>query len=102
MVLLAPVATIALVAFSEDGSWTTEVIPSSYTMQNFVTIFSDPGAYRPILNSLRMSLLATVGCVLVGVLIAYAVRRLDFRGAGCSTWRSCWPGRCPARWWRST
>ncbi|WP_328344048.1 ABC transporter permease [Micromonospora sp. NBC_00421] len=82
MVLLAPVATIALVAFSQDGSWTTEVIPSSYTMQNFVTIFSDPGAYRPILNSLQMSLLATVGCVLVGVLIAYAVRRLDFRGRG--------------------
>ncbi|MEV4844001.1 iron ABC transporter permease [Micromonospora matsumotoense] len=82
MVLLAPVATIALVAFSQDGSWTTEVIPSSYTVQNFVTIFSDPGAYRPILNSLRMSVLATVGCVVVGVLIAYAVRRLDFRGRG--------------------
>ncbi|WP_329012897.1 iron ABC transporter permease [Micromonospora rifamycinica] len=82
MVLLAPVATIALVAFSRDGSWTTEVIPAEYTMQNFVTIFSDPGAYRPILNSLQMSLLATVGCVVVGVLIAYAVRRLDFRGRG--------------------
>ncbi|SCE72065.1 iron(III) transport system permease protein [Micromonospora matsumotoense] len=82
LVLLAPVATIALVAFSRDGSWTTEVIPSEYTMQNFVTIFSDPGAYRPILNSLRMSVLATVGCVVVGVLIAYAVRRLDFRGRG--------------------
>ncbi|MEU7617289.1 iron ABC transporter permease [Micromonospora rifamycinica] len=82
MVLLAPVATIALVAFSRDGSWTTEVIPSEYTTENFVTIFSDPGAYRPILNSLQMSLLATVGCVVVGVLIAYAVRRLDFRGRG--------------------
>ncbi|WP_240762333.1 MULTISPECIES: iron ABC transporter permease [unclassified Micromonospora] len=82
LVLLAPVATIALVAFSRDGSWTTEVIPSEYTTANFVTIFSDPGAYRPILNSLQMSLLATVGCVVVGVLIAYAVRRLDFRGRG--------------------
>ncbi|MEV0807119.1 iron ABC transporter permease [Micromonospora sp. NPDC050200] len=81
-VLLAPVATIALVAFSQDGSWTTEVIPASYTTQNFVTIFSDPGAYRPIVNSLQMSMIATVGCVVVGVLIAYAVRRLDFRGRG--------------------
>ncbi|QLQ40495.2 ABC transporter permease [Micromonospora robiginosa] len=82
VVLLAPVATIALVAFSEDGTWTTEVIPSGYTMQNFTTIFSDPDAYRPIVNSLQMSLLATLGCVVVGVLIAYAVRRLDFRGRG--------------------
>ncbi|WP_225852235.1 iron ABC transporter permease [Micromonospora sp. AMSO12t] len=81
-VLLAPVATIALVAFSEDGSWTTEVIPAAYTTQNFVTIFSDPAAFQPILNSLQMSLIATVACVVVGVLIAYAVRRLDFRGRG--------------------
>lgn len=81
-VLLAPVATIALVAFSQDGSWTTEVIPSAYTMQNFVTIFSDPKAFQPIVNSVQMSLIATLGCVVVGVLIAYAVRRLNFRGRG--------------------
>lgn len=82
VVLLAPVATIALVAFSADGSWTTEVIPSQYTTANFLTIFTDPKAFQPILNSLQMSLIATVGCVVVGVLIAYAVRRLTFVGRG--------------------
>ncbi|MEH1011756.1 iron ABC transporter permease [Micromonospora sp. CPCC 206060] len=81
-VLLAPVATIALVAFSADGSWTTEVIPSQYTTDNFRTIFTEPRAFTPILNSLQMSLIATVGCVAVGVLIAYAVRRLTFVGRG--------------------
>lgn len=80
VVLLAPVATIALVAFSEDGSWTTQVIPSIYTGQNFVTIFSEPSAFEPILNSLQMAGLATVGIVVVGVLIAYAVNRLKFYG----------------------
>ncbi|WP_238005394.1 iron ABC transporter permease [Dactylosporangium sp. AC04546] len=80
IVLLAPVATIALVAFSEDGSWTTEIIPSAYTVENFVTIVSEPRAFQPILNSLQMSLLATAGCVAIGVLIAYAVRRLRFVG----------------------
>ena len=82
VVLLAPVATIALVAFSADGSWTTEVVPSEYTTENFKTIFSDPKAFEPILNSLQMSLLATVGCIVFGVLIAYAVRRLRFVGRG--------------------
>src|SRR5690606_8421432 len=81
-VLLAPVATIALVAFSQDGSWTTEVVPAAYTTKNFVTIFSDPDAFEPIRNSLQMSLIATVGCVVFGVLVAYAVRRLNFRGRG--------------------
>ncbi|MGW0434209.1 ABC transporter permease [Micromonospora sp. NPDC003197] len=82
VVLLAPVATIALVAFSADGSWTTEVVPSEYTTENFKTIFTDPKAFEPILNSLQMSLLATVACVVFGVLIAYAVRRLRFFGRG--------------------
>ena len=82
MVLLAPVATIALVAFSENRSWTTQVLPETYTLDNFVTIFSDPKAFEPILNSVQMSLLAAVGCVVIGVLVAYAVRRLKFFGRG--------------------
>lgn len=82
MVLLAPVATIALVAFSADGSWTTQVLPPTYTLENFVTIFSEPKAFRPILNSVQMSLIATLGCVVIGVLVAYAVRRLRFIGRG--------------------
>ncbi|MGV9763813.1 ABC transporter permease [Micromonospora tulbaghiae] len=82
LVLLAPVGAIALVAFSEDRSWTTEVLPPTYTFENFVTIFTDPKAFQPILNSVQMSLLAVVGCVVIGVLIAYAVRRLTFVGRG--------------------
>ncbi|MFD6754059.1 MULTISPECIES: ABC transporter permease [Micromonospora] len=82
MVLLAPVATIALVAFSENRTWTTQVLPETYTLDNFVTIFSDPKAFEPILNSLQMSLLAAIGCVVIGVLVAYAVRRLKFIGRG--------------------
>lgn len=79
-VLLAPVATIGLVAFSRDGSWTTQVIPSEYTTENFHTIFNDPRAFEPILNSLTISAVATAGIIVVGVLIAYAVRRLRFVG----------------------
>ncbi|MEU5904107.1 iron ABC transporter permease [Micromonospora sp. NPDC047527] len=82
MILLAPVATIALVAFSENRTWTTSVLPTTYTLDNFVTIFSDPKAFQPILNSVQMSLIAVVGCVVIGVLIAYAVRRLRFVGRG--------------------
>ncbi|TDE11525.1 iron ABC transporter permease [Jiangella asiatica] len=79
-VLLAPVATIGLVAFSRDGSWTTQVIPSEYTTENFRTIVDDPRAFEPILNSLTISAVATAGIIVVGVLIAYAVRRLQFVG----------------------
>lgn len=82
VVLLAPVATIALVSLSRDGTWTVEVLPPEYTMENFRTIFADPAAFEPILNSLKMAGLATIGCIVIGVLTAYAVRRFSFLGRG--------------------
>jgi iron(III) transport system permease protein len=82
LILLAPVATIALVAFSARGSWTTQIIPARYTLDNFVTIFTDPRALRPILNSLEMSALATAASIVMGLLSAYLVRRFQFVGRG--------------------
>lgn len=82
LVLLAPVATIALVAFSARGSWTWQILPSEYTFDNFVTIFTDPTAYKPIVTSLSMSAIATVASVVMGVLSAYLVRRYRFAGRG--------------------
>lgn len=82
VVLLAPVATIALVAFSRNGSWTTQVIPPAYTLENFVELFTDPRALRPIVNSLQMSAVATVASIVIGVLAAYLTRRYAFVGRG--------------------
>jgi iron(III) transport system permease protein len=82
VVLLAPVAVIALVAFSKNGSWTSQIIPSVYTFDNFVTIFTDPTALKPIINSLQMSAIATVASIVVGLLAAYLTRRYEFRGRG--------------------
>lgn len=82
IVLLAPVATIALVAFSERGSWTSQILPSAYTLDNFVTIFTDPEAFQPILTSLGLSAIATAGSIVMGVLSAYLVRRYRFFGRG--------------------
>lgn len=81
VVLLAPVATIALVAFSKNGSWTSQIIPSEYTVENFIEIFTDPGSFQPILNSLQMSAIATIASVIVGLLAAYLTKRYSFRGS---------------------
>lgn len=82
VVLLAPVATIALVAFSERGSWTSQIIPSAYTFDNFVELFTDDRTFQPIANSLMMSAVATVGSIIIGVLAAYLTRRYRFLGRG--------------------
>jgi iron(III) transport system permease protein len=78
--LMAPPATIALLSFTVDGSWTTQILPPDYTLGNFTRIFTDPVTLRPILVSAQMSFLAMLGCILIGVLGAWVVTR--WKGPG--------------------
>ena len=78
--LMAPPATIALLSFTVDGSWTTQILPPDYTLGNFTRIFTDPVTLRPILVSAQMSFAAMIGCILVGVLAAWVVTR--WKGPG--------------------
>ena len=83
VILMAPVLTIILVSFSVDASWTTQIVPPTYTLSNYTTIFSDPGSLLPISVSVQMSVLATVGAIILGVTASYVMARL----------------KGPGRWW---
>lgn len=82
LILVAPVATILLLAFTVDGTWTIQILPPQYTLTNFIEIFTDPKSMRPLLVSTQMSALAMVASVLVGTLTAWVVARWKGRGAG--------------------
>ncbi len=78
--LILPIAMIFVLAFSVNGSWRRSPLPSRYTVQNFVTLFSDPASLGPIQNSLEMSAIAVAGTILLGVACAYVITRVKFRG----------------------
>lgn len=59
-----------------DGSF----IPREWTLQNYADIFATTGFIRPLLNSIGISLIATFVAVLLGMMAAYAIARLDFPG----------------------
>ena len=82
LILAAPVAAIFLLAFTVDGTWTTQIIPPRYTVDNFVEIFTDPRSLRPLLVSSQMSGLAMVASIVIGVLTAWVIARWKGRGAG--------------------
>ena len=42
IVLVLPVATLFLVSFAREGSWTTQTLPSDYTQANYQRQFADP------------------------------------------------------------
>ena len=64
IVLVAPVATLILVSFAREGSWTTQTLPAEYTFANYQRIFSDPFAAEVFVNSLSMSAVAAVAALL--------------------------------------
>ena len=55
VVLVAPVATLLLVSFAREGSWTTQTFPAEYSVANYQQLFADPYAAEVFLNSFTMS-----------------------------------------------
>jgi iron(III) transport system permease protein len=63
IVLVLPVATLVLVSFAREGSWTTQTLPSAYTVANYVRVFSEPLAAEVFVNSLSMAAIAAVAAL---------------------------------------
>jgi iron(III) transport system permease protein len=76
IVLALPVATLIIVSFSRDGSWTTQTLPPSYTLTNFARIASDSDARSVFVNSLLMSGIAA----LAALIWSFAVTSLTATG----------------------
>jgi iron(III) transport system permease protein len=78
--LILPIGMIFLLAFSVNGSWRTSPLPSQYTLQNFITLFSNPNSWSAVKNSLEMSAIAAAGAIVLGLAAAYVIARMRFRG----------------------
>ncbi len=71
LLLTIPHLTIFLLSFVQDGSWTTQIFPDSFTFDNYSKILSGGRAARPVLNSARMALIATAANIAFAVAFAY-------------------------------
>lgn len=63
-------ATLVVVSFAREGNWTTQTLPTSYTIANYVKIFSDSRASEVFLNSLSMSAIAAGAALLWSFCVA--------------------------------
>src|SRR5262249_1699328 len=55
-------------------------LPSRYTLENFVSLFTDPKSWEAVTNSLEMSAIAVAGAIVLGLASAYVIARMRFRG----------------------
>lgn len=73
--LVLPVATLFLVSFAREGSWTTQTLPSDYTLANYQRLFGDPYAAEVFFNSFTMSAIAAVAALLWSFAVVTLLRR---------------------------
>ncbi|CAM3116991.1 carbohydrate ABC transporter permease [Saccharomonospora xinjiangensis] len=78
---LVPVLWIVSLSFKTketlaDGNF----IPREWTLDNYREIFATNEFIRPLVNSIGIAIIATLIAVVLGMMAAYAVARLDFPG----------------------
>jgi iron(III) transport system permease protein len=78
--LLLPHLTVFLVSLVPEGTWTTELVPPTYSLGGYRTLFADRERLVPVLNSLRMATVATLANVVFAFAAGYLLARSRFRG----------------------
>jgi iron(III) transport system permease protein len=73
ILLVLPHVMVVLVSFARDGAWTTQLLPPEYTLDNYRKLALDRELWRPITNSVTMSVLATAANAVVCFAIAYVL-----------------------------
>ena len=74
--IMAPMVMILLYALTRTGNST---LTFQFTLENFARFFSDATFMRVLLTSLRIALLTTVFCLLIGYPAAFFISRLSER-----------------------
>ncbi|WP_127507837.1 carbohydrate ABC transporter permease [Actinoplanes solisilvae] len=78
---LIPVLWIVSLSFKTTSTLTDgNFIPRELTFDNYRTIFATDQFVRALINSIGIALIATFVAVLLGMLAAYAISRLNFPG----------------------
>ncbi|HEX6574380.1 MAG TPA: iron ABC transporter permease [Gemmatimonadaceae bacterium] len=80
VILILPHLMVVLVSFARDGTWTTQVLPPEYTVDNYRRLFTEAQLWKPIMNSVWMAILATAANVVVCFVAAYLIVMRKFAG----------------------
>ena len=81
VLLILPVATLALVSFARDGIWTTQTLPPAYTFENYTRILTEQSAGEVFINSMAMAGIAAIAALLWSFVVATLVTSKT-RGGG--------------------
>ena len=72
--ILIPMLLIVLYAFTKQGN---ETLTLQFTLENFVRFFKDTVFIDVLITSLRIALITTVLCILLGYPMAFIISKMD-------------------------
>ena len=75
VIQLVPISLVILFSFAPARSIGSEVLPSSFTLQNYITVFSQSTALIPLKNSLVMGANATVAGIMISLFVVNLVHK---------------------------
>jgi iron(III) transport system permease protein len=83
VLLLLPHITLVVVSFVPFGTWTTQLVPPEYSLGNYAQLVQEPERLRPLVNSLWMAAVATVGALALALWAGRNIvqRKVVLRGA---------------------
>jgi iron(III) transport system permease protein len=88
VLLILPVLTLILVSFAPEGSWTTQTLPSSYDLSNYVRLINEPQVSEVFVNSFLMSAAAAAAALVWSFCVTFLIARpTDSSQVGGRYWR---------------
>ena len=73
--ILLPIGAIIYLSFMETGSIMQDIFPNQFTLDNYRMIFEKARVLKPLLNSLKMSVIAVFAGLIITVPSAYLIVR---------------------------
>ena len=74
LLIVVPMLIIVFYALTVEGN---DVIPVRVSLENFVRFFSDPIFLNVLLKSIKLALITTLICILIGYPAAYIIARME-------------------------
>jgi ABC-type spermidine/putrescine transport system permease subunit I len=75
VILSLVIACLILLRFSFNSWDATRAMTSDWTLTSYTALFADPSVLRALITTLRISVIVTVICLLIGYPVAYAIAR---------------------------
>jgi iron(III) transport system permease protein len=77
--ILLPVLTIIILSFVKSGSWMISIYPKEFCFDNYIAIFTKSRTFAPFLNSVIMSLMAALVCLLIAIPSSYIIEKTKLK-----------------------